>query len=113
MAGKPRVPEDIMYQLLREEKVMEFNLKRTQGVACDLRSVDLRGNDLRALNVDGLDLTDAYLRGADLRGLDFRNTKLEGVSLKDAKISGCYFPKELRMEEILASVTHGIRMRYT
>jgi uncharacterized protein YjbI with pentapeptide repeats len=101
-----------MYQLLREEKVEEFNTHREAGVSCDIRGVDLRGLDLRNLNADGLDFTDAYLHGADLRGTDFRNSRLEGVSFMSANISGCYFPKELRAEEILASVSHGIRVRY-
>ena len=112
MSEQPMLSEDPMYQLLREENVHEFNLQRAKGVQCDLRGVDLRGLNLRNLNVDGLDLTDAYLHGADLRGIDFRNSKLEGVSFMAANISGCYFPKELRAEEVLASVSHGIRVRY-
>ena len=101
-----------MYQLLREEKVEEFNVRREAGVQCDLCGVDLRGLDLRNLNADGLDFSDAYFHGADLRGVDFRNSCLEGVSFNLANISGCYFPKELRAEEVLASVSHGIRIRY-
>ncbi len=112
MAEQPKLSEDPMYQLLRDEDVHEFNLRRARGAPCELRGVDLRGLNLRLLNADGLDLTDAYLHGADLRGVDFRNAKLEGVSLKAANISGCYFPKEVRAEEILASVSHGIRVRY-
>ncbi len=112
MSEQPKLSEDPMYQLLREENVHEFNLQREQGVPCDLRGVDLRGLNLRGINADGLDFTDAYLHGADLRGVDFRNSRLEGVSFNAANISGCYFPKELRAEEILASVSHGIRVRY-
>lgn len=112
MSAKPKITQDPLYQLLREEKVQEFNARRLKGEICDMRGVDLRGLDLRNMNVDGLDFTDAYFRGADLRGLDFRKARLEGVSLASANISGCYFPKELRAEEILLSVTHGTRMRY-
>ena len=109
---QPKISQDPLYILLREEDVHEFNLRRAKGMQCDLRGVDLRGLDLRNLNVDGLDLSDAYLHGSDLRGIDFRNSRLEGASLKTANISGCYFPKEIRVEELLASVTHGIRLRY-
>lgn len=112
MSARPKISQDPMYQLLRDENVPEFNSRRAKGVPADMRGVDLRGLDLRNMNVDGLDFTDAYFRGADLRGLDFRNSKLEGVSFASSNISGCYFPKELRPEEILLSVTHGIRVRY-
>jgi uncharacterized protein YjbI with pentapeptide repeats len=76
-----------MYQLLRDENIAEFNSRRAKGVPADMRGVDLRGLDLRNMNVDG-------------------------VSFASANISGCYFPRELRAEEILASVSHGIRVRF-
>ena len=47
-----------------------------------------------------------------LRGVDFRGCTMDGVSLADAKISGCYFPAEIPAQEILLSVTHGIRLRH-
>jgi len=112
MSEQPLISEDPMYQMLRGESVEEFNARRAEGEKCDLRGMDLRGLDLRALNADGLDFSDAYFHGTDLRGIDFRNSRLEGVSFNSANISGCYFPKELRAEEILASVSHGIRVRY-
>lgn len=112
MSAQPVISTDPMYQILREETVEEFNERRAAGIKCDLRGVDLRGLDLRNLNSDGLDFSNAYFRGADLRGIDFRNAILEGVSFMSAKISGCYFPRELRAEEIMASVNHGIRVRY-
>jgi uncharacterized protein YjbI with pentapeptide repeats len=112
MADKPRVTQDPMYRLLRDENVAEFNQRRAAGEKVDLRGVDLRGLDLRNLKCDGLDFGDAYFRGCDLRGVDFRGANLEGASLVSANISGCYFPKALRAEEILLSVTHGIRLRY-
>ena len=69
--------------------------------------------DLRGLNADGLDLRDAYFRTADLRGIDFRGALLEGASFAAANVSGAYFPKGIRAEELLFSITHGIRVRYT
>lgn len=112
MGDRPRVIEHPMYRLLRDENVAEFNARRAAGEAVSLRGVDLRGLDLRNLECDGLDLGDAYFRGCDLRGVDFRGANLEGATLVSANISGCYFPRELRAEEILLSVTHGIRLRY-
>lgn len=112
MSALPKITQDPLYQLLRDGEIEEFNKRRAKGEACDMRGVDLRGLDLRKMNAEGLDFTDAYFRMADLRGVDFRKARLEGISLASANISGCYFPRELRAEEILLSVTHGIRMRY-
>ena len=105
-------PNDPLYRLLLDEKVDEFNQQRTTGKTVDLRGAELRGRDLRMMNVDGLDMRDAYMRGADIRGVDFRNTQLEGASICEAKISGCFFPRELTAEEIRLSQEKGTRLRY-
>ena len=110
---KPKITKDPLYQLLRQEKITEFNEYKAHGDKVDLRGCDFRGIDLRNLDADGLDLTDCYFRGADLRGIDFRNTILEGASISGANVSGCYFPKELSTTEIRLSLTNGTRMRYT
>lgn len=107
----PVISQDPLYQMLRHDNVQGFNDARAQGQSCDLRGCDLRGLDLRNINLQGLDLTDAYFRGTDLRGIDFRGCHMDGVSLADARISGCYFPVEIPAQEILLSVTHGIRLR--
>ena len=110
------VPEikqtDEMYQLLREEKIEEFNKRRETGEEVDLRFCDFRGLDLRSLNVVGLDFTGSYFRQTDLRGLNFSKSILKECSLNGAKISGAYFPEELTAEEIQLSWSHGTRMRY-
>ena len=103
---------DEMYQLLREERVEEFNQRRAKGEHCDLTHCDFRGLDLRGLNAKGLDFTGSYFRQTDLRGINFHESCLEECSLNGAKISGVYFPKELSPEEIMMSLTHGTRMRY-
>jgi uncharacterized protein YjbI with pentapeptide repeats len=108
----PQVYEHAIYQLLRNEKITEFNNRHAEAKNALLSGGNYRGLDLRNLNADGLDFSDGYFRGADLRGIDFRNTNLEGASMIDAKISGCYFPKELRSEEIRLSITQGTRLRY-
>jgi uncharacterized protein YjbI with pentapeptide repeats len=110
--SKPVIHTNPMYQLLRQEDIAAFNLRRDKGESAELTCGDFRGLDLRNLNADGLDFSDGYFRGADLRGIDFRKAKLEGASLCEAKISGCYFPHELTAEEIRLSVEGGIRMRY-
>lgn len=112
--GKPLVHHNPLYELLRTEQVSEFNRRKAAGEVADGHLVggDFRGLDLRNLDADGLDLRDAYFRGADLRGIDFRNAKLEGASFCQAHISGCYFPPELKADEIRLSFDLGIRVRY-
>jgi len=107
----PKISQDPMYQLLRDEKVEEFNKLKSQGKTCDLIGCDFKGLDLRNLDASGLDLTDAYFRGADLRSVDFRGCRMAGASLADAKISGCYFPESLSPQEIMMSVDRGTRLR--
>ncbi|ASP40690.1 hypothetical protein CHH28_19340 [Bacterioplanes sanyensis] len=110
--SKPMISQDPLYQLLRHDDVAGFNAARQQGQAVDLRRCDLRGLDLRNIDLSGLDLSDCYFRGADLRGIDFSTCLLHGASLADAKISGCLFPLAIPAQEILLSVTHGIRLRH-
>lgn len=111
---KPIVHNNPYYELLRSERVAEFNQRKARGEIKDgmLRGGDFRGLDLRELDASGLDLRDAYFRSADLRGIDFRNTQLEGASFCQAHISGCFFPAELPATELRLSFDLGIRVRY-
>ena len=113
MTDGPIHSDNPLFLLLKEDKVAEFNQRRSAGEVVDLEGCHLRGCDLRGLNADGLNLKNAYLRGADLRGVDFRNSALEGASLAQAKISGTYFSKKLEADEINLSVMHGTRLRYS
>lgn len=108
----PKISEDPMYLMLRDDDVEGFNNARESGQECDLAACDLRGLDLRNLNLTGMNLVDTYFRGADLRGIDFRGCILDGASLADAKVSGCYFPIELDAQEIQLSVAMGTRLRH-
>jgi len=112
--SKPVVHQNPLYDLLRAERVAEFNKRKAAGevTARQLCGGDFRGLDLRELDADGLDLGDAYFRGADLRGIDFRNANLEGASFCQAHISGCFFPTDLSADEIRLSFDLGIRVRY-
>lgn len=109
---KPVIHQDPLYLLLRDERVDEFNRRKALGEKALLSAGDYRALDLRNLDADGLDFTDAYFRNADLRGIDFRTACLEGASLAEAHISGCYFPVELSAEEIRLSLDLGTRLRY-
>jgi len=106
-----RFPDDPLFQLLRDEKIEEFNQQRASLVEIDFHDCDFRGLDLRNLNADGINFRGCYFRAADLRGVNFRKAILEGASLASAKISGCYFPNNLSASEIALSVDQGIRMR--
>ena len=110
--SKPEIHDDPLYQLLRQEKVDEFNQQRDTLSQDKLKGGNYRGTDLRGINAENLDLSDSYFRNADLRGLDLRYTNLEGASLCDAKISGTYFSSQLSAAEIHMSVEFGARLRY-
>lgn len=110
--SKPKVLDDEMFQLLRMGDIKTFNSKRDISVEYDLSGTDLSRIDLRGLIADNINFENAYFRMTDLRGIDFRNAKMEGASFANANISGCYFPKELRADEILFSLEHGTRVRY-
>lgn len=110
--AKPVIHQNPMYQLLRNERVEEFNQRKARGEQGVLAGGDYRGLDLRLLDAAGLDFSNAYFRNTDLRGVDFRATCLEGASMAEAHISGCYFPPELPAEEIRLSLEIGTRMRY-
>lgn len=112
MTAAPKISDNPMYQMLRNEDTETFNRARASGEGCDLRGCDFRGLDLRGLDAHGLDLSNAYFRGSDLRGIDFSHARLEGASIAAANISGCLFPKELSADELLLSLNHGTRMRY-
>ena len=109
----PIISDDPLYRLLREGKVAEFNQRIAAGEQANLVGVDFRHINLSGLITDGLDFSNTYFRQADLRGVDFSNCdSLEGASIHGAKISGSFFPREIRAEELLLSLEHGIRIRY-
>ncbi|MFK5985446.1 MAG: pentapeptide repeat-containing protein [Pseudomonadota bacterium] len=108
---KPIIKNDSLYQLVRDGRIEEFNQRKKAGEVCDFQSVDLRTVDLRGIDARGLDFSHAYFRQADLRGVDFSCSKLDGASINAAKISGTFFPANIKAEEILLSLNHGTRMR--
>jgi len=108
----PKLLDSPLYAMLHQDDVTGFNDSRAGLASIDFKGGDFRGLDLRELNAEGIDFSDAYFRATDLRGLDLRNTCLEGASISHAQISGTYFPLELTADEILMSVKFGTRMRY-
>ncbi len=108
----PKILENEIYQLLREEKIDEANVRLDRGEPCNLTGAFLRGCSLQGLHAAGINFTNCYFRLADLRGLDLRNCCMEGASIHGAKIHGTYFPDALSAEEIMMSINHGTRMRY-
>jgi uncharacterized protein YjbI with pentapeptide repeats len=111
--AKPKVLDNEMFQLLRMGEIKKFNEKRDISIEYDLSGTDLSRIDLRELVTDNINFEGAYFRMTDLRGVDFRDARMEGASLAGANISGCFFPKELRADEILFSLEHGTRVRYS
>jgi uncharacterized protein YjbI with pentapeptide repeats len=112
--GGPVISDDPLYRLLREGEIEEFNRRVAAGEQVDLVSCDFRHLNLQGLNADGLDFSNSYFRQTDLRGVDFSRCKsLEGASIHAAKISGVYFPQQISADEILLSLEHGTRLRYS
>jgi len=109
----PKVLDDKMFQMLRVGDIATFNKMRDISKEYDLSGTDLSRIDLRGLVAENINFEDAYFRMTDLRGIDFRKAKMEGASFSGAKISGCYFPQQLRADEILFSLEHGTRVRYS
>mgnify|MGYP003574104357 CR=1 FL=1 len=97
----PKIVKDELYQLLRNDRVDEFNRKRPQ-----------KPFKLSGLDLEGIDFSNSYFRQSDLRGLNFKTCNLEGASIYKARISGVYFPDNLSAEEIKLSLEQGTRMRY-
>jgi len=110
--NEPKILDNKIYRLLRDEKIDEVNALLASGLQCDLTGAYLRGLSLQGLNAEGIDFTGAYFRLADLRGIDFRSCCMQGASIHGAKIHGAYFPSELSAMEIEMSVNYGTRMRY-
>lgn len=110
--SQPKLLDTPLYALLHKDDITGFNRERPKAGPIDMTGGDFRGLDLRELNAEGVDFSDAYFRSADLRGIDFRNASLEGASLAHAQISGAYFPAELSADEILMSMNFGTRLRY-
>lgn len=114
MMTAPVISDNPLYRLLREGKVEEFNQRIAAGEQVDLTSCDFRHLNLQGLDTRGLDFSNSYFRQADLRGVDFTQcVSMEGASIHGAKISGVYFPSQISAQEVLLSLEHGTRMRYS
>tara|TARA_R110001606_G_scaffold346892_5_gene496148 strand:- start:108517 stop:108861 length:345 start_codon:yes stop_codon:yes gene_type:complete len=112
--AEPIISNNPLYRLLRDGNVAEFNQRVAAGEKAELVGCDFRHINLQGINTSGLDFSNSYFRQADLRGVDFSNcVSLQGASLHGAKISGVFFPSEIRADEILLSLEHGTRLRYT
>ena len=110
----PAISDNPLYRLLREGRVEEFNQRVAAGEQVDLSACDFRHLNLQGLETKGLNFANSYFRQSDIRGVDFTEClSLEGASFHGAKISGAFFPKQIRAEEILLSLEHGTRIRYS
>ena len=98
-------------EMLFEENIPKFNQLVDQGKAPDLRNCNISNLDLRQAKLTGLDLSGCYLRACNLRGIDFTGCNLHGTSMQGAMISGALFPEDVPIQEILASVQFGTRIR--
>jgi hypothetical protein len=56
---KPKIKQDPLYQLLRQEDIKAFNEQRDTLDTSELKNGDYRGRDLRNMNARGLDFSNA------------------------------------------------------
>ena len=112
-AEHPKMIDDELYILLREENIAEFNTRRPREGTYALSGLDFRGLNLRGLDADGIDFSNSYFRQADLAGLNLSNCNMDGASIGGANISGTRFPTELSAQEIVMSLKYGTRLRYS
>ena len=111
---QPRFLDDPAFKALRLSDFEAYNRHVVGRKQVDFSNADLRGVDFRGVaELTKLDVHGAYMRDADLRGLDLRSWNMEGCSLYHAKISGTYFPPNVRAEELALSVDYGTRIRTT
>jgi len=94
MSIEPTVSDDPMYRLLRDGRIDEFNRRKSEGQQPGLCGCDFSSMDLRGLEADGLDFSDAFFHQTDMRGVDLRQARLEGASIHGARIAGAYFPAD-------------------
>ncbi len=100
-----------MYQHLKNENIDAFNQARDAKQVVDLRNTIFRGVNLKGANLKDLDLSGCHFKSADLRGLDLSGCNLNGCSIFNAKISGVFFPASVSADEINLSLLHGTRIR--
>lgn len=91
-----------------------------EGGACadlkgaDLRDIDLRGIDLRGANLRYTDLRGADLRGADLRYTHLRYANLRGTNLKGADLKYADLSNaDLKYANLYDADLSGANLRYT
>jgi uncharacterized protein YjbI with pentapeptide repeats len=109
--AQPRFPDDAAFRCLRTGDIEGFQKQSMGRSKIDFSDSDLRSADLRGFDLAKVVLRGCYMRDTDLRGLDLRHLDLEGCSFYHSKISGAYFPANLSVAEITASVQYGIRVR--
>ena len=109
--AQPIFPDDPAFRALRIGDLEGVQKESAGRKQIDFSNSDLRGVDLRGIDLAKIVLAGSYMRDADLRGLDLRHLDMEGCSIYHAKISGAYFPANLPVAEITASVQFGTRMR--
>jgi len=97
--------------MLRDGEVRTIQCFDAQDRNPGLVQPNLRGADLRHVDLHKADLRDAYCHSADLRGVDLSQANLEGASFHRARVSGAYFPANVPAEEIKMSLELGTRIR--
>ncbi len=95
-AGLPRYLQNAD---LRGADMRGVNLFNKDLSGADMRNANLQGADLKRTRLEGADMRNANLRNADLSGQYLRETNLEGADLTGANLEGA----SLRPDQIPAN----------
>ena len=78
--SQPRQLDNPLYILIRNEQISAFNAQKPKDTVVDLSDGDFRGIDLRTLDAQGINFTNAYFRGTE---------QLADVDLVQGRLNGC------------------------
>ena len=110
--SQPRQLDNPLYSLIRNEQIAAFNAKSPKTRVCRPERRGFSRIDLRALDAQGINFSNAYFRGTDLRGLDLRSATTRRCQPGACADFRGLLPAELTADEILMSVNFGTRLRY-
>ena len=79
--SQPTLLDTPLYALLHKDDIQGFNRERPKNGPIDMVGGDFRGLDLRELNAEGIDFSDAYFRSADLRGVTIEYPTIQLASV--------------------------------
>lgn len=93
-----------------EQQAVRIQLALTR----DLSGADIKGRDLRRLDLRGKKILNANLQGCNLSGMDLSDTDFKGSNLRGAKLKDCMLTySDLRFVDARGSSFRGANMIFS